>query len=386
MPFTRPCLSEEEYQAVTDCLQSGWITTGPRTKAFEEAISDFCVDMTGKRPEVLALSSATAGLSLVCQCLLQPGDEVITTPLTFAATANSICHAGATPVFVDINPATFNLDLGQVEAAITSRTKAIMPVHFAGLPVDCAHLYALAKKHRLRVIEDAAHAIGSEYEAQRIGSFGDIQVFSFHPNKNMTSGEGGAVVCRDTTLAKQIKQLRFHGIDREAWHRYAKKGSQEYDVVAPGYKFNMMDIQAAIGLVQLKRLPEFNRRRASLAARYKKALQGSNAWLTPQTPDYQHQHSWHMFNLVLQPEYSGVTRDDFIAAMKEQNIGIGLHYQAVHLFSYYRQQWGYGEGDFPHAERVAANIVSLPLYPELTEAEQDIICKAISDTPSLAMA
>ena len=379
MPFTRPSMTEEECNEVVACLQSGWITTGPRVQAFEQAVAAYCVNDQGEQPQALALSSATAGLTLVCQALLQPGDEVITTPLTFVATANSIALAGARPVFVDIDPNTFNMDLNLVEAAITEKTKAIMPVHFAGLPVDCDPLYELANKYGLRVIEDAAHAIGTSYRGRKIGSFGDIQVFSFHPNKNMTSGEGGMVICRDETLAQQLKLQRFHGIDRESWNRFTKKGSQEYDVVAPGYKYNMMDIQAAIGLIQLRRLPEFNQRRAHLASRYTSMLRGSETWQLPAAPSYPHQHAWHMYNLVLRPEVSGVSREAFIEAMKAKNIGIGLHYQAVHLFSYYQKQWGYAEGDFPHAERVAANIVSLPLFPELTEADQDRVCQEIGN-------
>src|SRR5580658_4635088 len=248
LPFSKPTINQEAIDEVVACLESGWITTGPRVAKFTEELQTYL-----SAAFVLPLASATAGLHLTLVALhLQAGDEVITTPLTFAATLNTIVLAGAKPVLVDIDPQTLNMDINLLEAAITPRTRVIMPVHFAGLPVDLDPLYDLADKHGLRVVEDAAHAIGTEYKGKRIGSFGDTQVFSFHPNKNITTGEGGCVATTDANLAEQIARLRFHGIDRQAWNRYGKSGSQDYEIVLPGYKSNMMDIQAAIGIHQLK--------------------------------------------------------------------------------------------------------------------------------------
>src|SRR4051812_815881 len=249
LPFARPDLQAGEIDEVVAVLKSGWLTTGPRTAKFETQLKGYF-----GAPHALAVSSATAGLHLAMLALnLQAGDEVITTPLTFAATLNTIVLGNGTPVLVDVDPKTFNIDAERLAGAITPRTKAIMPVHFAGLAVDLDPIYALADKHGLRVIEDCAHAIHAEYKGKRLGSFGDTQVFSFHPNKNMTTGEGGVVVTRDATVAKSVATMRFHGIDRDAFNRFSKAGSQVYDVIAPGFKYNMMDLQAAIGMHQLPR-------------------------------------------------------------------------------------------------------------------------------------
>lgn len=366
LPFSRPSISEAAIDDVIACLRSGWITTGPRVNQFTDALKDYF-----QATYVLPLTSATAGLHLTLLAMnLSPGDEVITTPLTFAATLNTIVLAGGIPVLVDIDPKTLNMDLNLLEAAITERTKIIMPVHFAGLPIDLDPLYEIANRYGIRVIEDAAHAIGTEYKGKRIGSFGDVQVFSFHPNKNMTTGEGGAVVTNDVQLAEQIARLRFHGIDRQAWNRYGKSGSQDYEVVLPGFKYNMMDIQAAIGVHQLQELQGFLLRRNELAARYQEALSDWQEWTLPQPPAYDHYHSWHLYTPLLN-EAANMTRDAFMSAMKEKNIGTGLHYRAVHLYPYYRQAFGFKPGDFPQAEDVCARIVSLPLFPSMTDAEHD---------------
>jgi dTDP-4-amino-4,6-dideoxygalactose transaminase len=368
LPFSRPTISQEAIDEVVSCIKSGWITTGPRVKQFEEDLKSYC-----SAPHALALSSATAGLHLVLHALkLAPGDEVITTPMTFAATLNTIVLTGGKPVLVDVEPGTYNMDVRQVEGKITERTRAIMPVHFAGLPVDLDPLYELAKKHGLRVIEDAAHAIGTEYKGRRIGSFGDIQVFSFHPNKNMTTGEGGCVVTRDETMAGDVALLRFHGMDREAWNRFGKKGSQHYEIIAPGFKYNMMDMQAALGLHQLKQLDGFIKRRTELALRYQKLLAGWRQLSLPAAPAYAHLHAWHLYTPLIDQD-----RDGFMAAMKERNIGTGLHYRAVHLYPYYREQFGFKRGDFPNAEAISDRIVSLPLFPLMTDSDQDRVVAAM---------
>jgi len=367
LPFSKPSISQEAINEVVDCLQSGWITTGPRVVKFTEALKAYA-----GAPYVLPLASATAGLHLALLALdLQPGDEVITSPLTFAATLNTIILAGAKPVLVDIDPFTLNMDLNHLEEVITPKTKVIMPVHFAGLPVDLDPLYQMAQARGIRVIEDAAHAIGTEYKGKRIGSFGDTQVFSFHPNKNMTTGEGGCVTTHDEKLAKKVELLRFHGMDREAWNRFGKTGNQHYEIVMPGFKYNMMDIQAALGLHQLADLDGFIARRTELAQRYQDALADWPAWTLPKEPDYEHRHAWHLYTPLLNEFAAHMTRDEFMQQMKEKNIGTGLHYRAVHLYPYYRDHFQFKEGDFPHAENVCERIVSLPLFPSMTDAEHD---------------
>src|SRR5258708_8748973 len=296
LAFSRPDLQDGEIDEVVAVLKSGWLTTGPRVQRFEAALQEYL-----GAPHVLAVSSATAGLHLATLALgLRPGDGVITTPLTFAATLNTIVLGGGTPVLVDVNPATFNIDVDRVAKAIGPRTKAIMPVHFAGLPVDLDPLNALAEKHGLRIIEDCAHAIHTDYKGRRLGSFGDTQVFSFHPNKNMTTGEGGVIATRDAALAKAASVQRFHGIDRDAFNRFSKEGSQHYDVVAPGFKYNMMDIQAAIGLHQLPKLDDFIEARTRLADQYRERLAGlANGMLLPDSPPYPHRHAWNFLTLFV---------------------------------------------------------------------------------------
>jgi len=375
LPFSRPTISREAIEEVVACLQSGWITTGPRVKKFEEALAVYV-----GAPRVLALSSATAGLHLALAALsLEPGDEVITTPMTFAATLNTIVLAGGRPVLVDVEPATYNMDVNRLAGAITTRTRAIIPVHFAGLPVDMDPLYALAEKHGLRVIEDAAHAIGTEYRGRRIGSFGDTQVFSFHPNKNITTGEGGAVATRDAKLADSIALLRFHGMDREAWNRFGKTGNQHYEIVTPGFKYNMMDMQAALGLHQLPELDGFIRRRTEIARRYQTLLADWPQWTLPGTPAYPHRHAWHLFTPLINPQAANMDRDAFMQGMKERNIGTGLHYRAVHLYPYYRDHFGFRRGDFPNAESISDRIVSLPLFPAMSDADQERVIMAMAD-------
>ena len=375
LPFSRPSISREAINEVVSCLESGWITTGPRVKRFEEELGHYF-----NAPHALALSSATAGLHLVLAALeLKPGDEVITTPMTFAATLNTIVLAGGRPVLVDVEPDTYNMDVTRLAKAITKRTRAIMPVHFAGLPVDLDPLYELADRHGLRVIEDAAHAIGTEYKGRRIGAFGDIQVFSFHPNKNMTTGEGGCVVTRDDKLAEKIALLRFHGMDREAWNRFGKSGSPHYEIVTPGYKYNMMDIQAAIGLHQLPALDGFIKRRTELALRYQKIFSDWPQWTRPGTPKFSHRHAWHLYAPLINPAVAGMDRDAFMQGMKARNIGTGLHYRAVHLYPYYRENFRFNPGDFPIAESIGDRIVSLPLFPGLSETDQDRAITAMAD-------
>lgn len=367
LPFSRPSISQAAIDDVVACLKSGWIATGPRVAQFTEALKAYF-----QAPYVLPLTSATAGLHLALLAMgVKPGDEVITSPLTFVATLNAIVLAGAKPVLVDIDPETFNINMELMEAAITEHTRVVLPVHFAGLPVDLDVLYALSNRHGFRVLEDAAHAMGAEYKGKRIGSMGDTQVFSFHPTKNMTTGEGGCIVTRDPYLAEQAARLRFHGIDRPAWDRFAKSGSQHYEVVVPGYKYNMMDIQAALGIHQLSALGAFVARRKELADRYQEALSDWPQWTLPKAPNFHHLHAWHIYTPLLHPEAAHLDRDEFMQIMKDRNIGTGLHYRAAHLYPYYRQTYGFKPGDFPCAEEAADRIVSLPLFPGMTDMEHD---------------
>jgi len=375
LPFAKPSISDAAIAEVVACLKSGWITTGPRVKQFEAALKEYL-----QTPHALTASSATAGLHLALKSLkLSPDDEVITTPLTFVATLNTIIHANAKPVLVDVDLETYNINIDNIRAAITDRTRAIVPVHFAGHPVDLDPLYQLAADHGLRVIEDAAHAVGAHYKQKTIGSFGDTQVFSFHPNKNMTTGEGGCISTRDTDLAKHISVLRFHGIDRDATNRFSKTGSQHYEVIEPGFKYNMMDIQAALGLHQLPRLDDFISKRTRIVKRYFSLLKDWPEWTLPTPADYDHRHAWHLFAPLINPEAAGMDRDTFMQEMKTRNIGTGLHYRAAHLYPYFREQFGFKPGDFPHAETIADRIVSLPLFPDMTEEEQDRVIAAMKD-------
>ncbi|MHB8622052.1 MAG: DegT/DnrJ/EryC1/StrS family aminotransferase [Sulfuricaulis sp.] len=374
LPFSRPTISREAIEEVVACLESGWITTGPRVQKFENELRRYL-----PAPHALALTSATAGLHLALVALdLAEGDEVITTPMTFAATLNTIVLSGAKPVLVDVEPDTYNMDVSRLAQAITPRTRAILPVHFAGLPVDLDPLYELANQRGLRVIEDAAHAIGTEYKGRRIGAFGDTQVFSFHPNKNITTGEGGCVTTRDDKLAEKIALLRFHGMDREAWNRFGKTGSQHYEIITPGYKYNMMDIQAALGLHQLPALDGFIKRRTELAQRYQQQLADWPQLTRPGTPSYAHRHAWHLYTPLINDTSAGMDRDAFMQRMKECQIGTGLHYRAVHLYPYYREHFGFKPGDFPHAEAISERIVSLPLFPGMRDVDQDRVIAAMA--------
>ena len=373
IPFAKPSISQAACDEVVACLRSGWITTGPRTKQFEQDLSAYC-----QAPFVSCLNSATAGLHLALKALnLQPGDEVITSAHTFVASLNTIVLAGGKPVLVDIDRDSRNMSVDLLAAAITNKTKAIMPVHFAGFPVDLDPLYDLAKQHNLRVIEDAAQAIGTAYKGKKLGSFGDTQVFSFHPNKNMTTGEGGCVTTRDENLIKAVNISKFHGIDRDAFNRFSKNGKQTYDVIEPGFKYNMLDMQAALGLHQLAALDDFNQRRTAKAQVYQTALQNIDALSLPSLPEFACTPSWHLYTVLVDPQK--MSRSDFIEAMRARNIGVGLHYQPVSLFSYYQQLCGFKAGDFPIAEAVGEQIVSLPLFPDLSEEEQQFVIAAIKE-------
>lgn len=375
LPFARPALGEEEIAEVVDTLRSGWITTGPKVERFAEAFGNY----VGGRFAV-PVSSATAGLHVALLALgVGPGDEVITTPLTFVATLNTIVHCGAVPVLADIDASTLNIRVEEVEKRLSPRTKAIVPVHYVGQPADLDPLLELAGGRGISLLEDAAHAVGSEYKGRKIGSFPTTSVFSFHPNKNMTTGEGGMVVTEDEAVFEKASLLKFHGMDREAWKRFAKSGSPRYDVAVPGFKYNMMDIQAALGLHQLPRLEGFLAERARQAARYDELLSGLPGLILPQRVAYPIRHAWHLYTPLVDIDRLTISRDRFMEELKKRNIGTGLHYAAAHEFSYYADRFGWRPEDFPEAHFVSERIVSLPLFPGLTEADQDDAVAAVRE-------
>jgi dTDP-4-amino-4,6-dideoxygalactose transaminase len=375
LPFSRPNISQDEIRAVVETLESGWITTGPKTERFAAAFAEY----VGGRFAV-SVSSATAGLHVALLALgIGPGDEVVTTPMTFVATLNVIVHCGAIPVLADVDAGTLQVRVERIEERLTRKTKAIVPVHFAGQPSDLDPLLELAASRGLAVLEDAAHAVGTEYKGRRIGSFPTTSVFSFHPNKNMTTGEGGMVVTDDEGVFQRASLLKFHGMDREAWKRFAKEGSPRYDVEVPGFKYNMMDIQAALGLGQLLRLEGFIAERARLAARYDAALAGLRGLILPQRTPYPSRHAWHLYTPLVDVDRLRIDRDGFMAELKKRNIGTGLHYTAAHEFSYYSGRFGWRADDYPEAHFVSERIVSLPLFPGMTDADQDDAIAAVGE-------
>jgi dTDP-4-amino-4,6-dideoxygalactose transaminase len=368
LPFARPTIDEETIAGVAEVLRSGWITSGPNVLKFEQALSEY----HGGRP-TRVVASATAALELALQVAgVGPGAEVITSAMSFFAAPNMIVKVGAKPVFVDCDLITRNIDFDQVEAAITARTRAIMPTHFAGLPVDIERLYAIAQKYGLRVIEDAALAIGSRWQGRRIGAFGDLVAFSFHPNKNMTTIEGGALLMSTEAEVKLFEKLRFHGIVR------LPDGTRDVDVASG--KFNLPDVNARIGLAQLARLEEFNTARRMLAARYFGNLRTDPQCLLPAHAHAGEEegHSWNMFCVLLPLERLDITRKQFIDAMHARGIGIGISYEALHLTTLCHG-FGYREGDFPNAERIARETVTLPLFPAMSAGDVDRVCHAVAE-------
>ncbi|MDD4005227.1 MAG: DegT/DnrJ/EryC1/StrS family aminotransferase [Elusimicrobiaceae bacterium] len=372
LPFSTPDLGEEEAAEVRQSLLSGWLTTGPKVEKFTR---DFLAYVNA--PHGVALNSATAGLHIAQAAIgLKPFDEVITSPLTFTATANTTLHVGAKPVFCDIDPDTYNMDPVRLAEAAGPNTKAVIPVHFAGLPCDLDQISAVARKYGAVVIEDAAHAVGAEYKGRKLGALSEMTVFSFHPNKNMTTGEGGLVSFADGKYLKPLAILGFHGIDKTSWTGYPDRVVQDYDVVEAGFKYNMLDLQAAIGIHQLKKLDRFNARRAAIAAYYKRELADVEELHIPRLPAYAHKHAWHLFCPLVKTEKLDITRADFMNELKALNIGTGLHYRAIHEHPLYRRL-GFRQGMFPKAEYAGRRIVSLPLFPKMTDRDAEDVVKAV---------
>jgi dTDP-4-amino-4,6-dideoxygalactose transaminase len=372
LPYNRPSIDEEEIAAVVEALRSGWITTGPRTQEFERRFADY----TGAAHAV-GLSSATAALHLALIAAgVGPGDEVIVPVYTFAACAHVVVHLGATPVFVDVCPDDLNLGPEEVERAITPRTRALMAVHFAGQPCRMEPLLALARAHDLFLLEDAAHAVGARYRGRPVGSIGDATAFSFYATKNLTTGEGGMLTTNRDDVEETARLYALHGMSRDAWRRYRRGGSWYYEVVAPGYKYNMSDIQAALGLAQLARLDERNAHRAALARRLTDALKGCEAIELPATrPEVE--HAWHLYTIRLREGALAIDRDRFIAELEARGIGTSVHFIPLHLHPYYREHAG--ACAFPVAESAYERLISLPLYPRMTDADADRVADAVAD-------
>ncbi|MEN6433444.1 MAG: aminotransferase class I/II-fold pyridoxal phosphate-dependent enzyme [Smithella sp.] len=371
LPFSRPSIGKSEINKVTACLKSGWITTGVLSKEFED---NFC-KLSGSTLAV-SLNSATAGMHITLSALnIGPGDEIITPSMTFASTVNMIALSGAKPVFVDIDYGTLNINTNLIEEKITKRTRAIIPVHFAGAPADMDKINNLARKYNLTVIEDAAHAVGTYYKGIHAGGFGHTAIFSFHPIKNITTGEGGMVTLNDAALEKKLRLLRFHGIERDAWKRYGKGGNPSYDIAAPGYKYNMPDVLAALGLAQMERWQEFNQKRTDLARLYLEDLKDISGIDLPQIPEYNHVHAWHLFVIKV----SAVNRDEFMNRLSDYNIGYGLHFPPTHSLSYVRERYAPDIKMLTETEKAAERIISLPLFPDMREKDVEYVCKAVKE-------
>jgi UDP-4-amino-4-deoxy-L-arabinose-oxoglutarate aminotransferase len=371
LPFSRPSIGEAEINKVVTCLKSGWITTGALAKEFEDK---FCALTSAG--QAIALNSATAGMHITLAALnIGEGDEIITPSLTFASTVNMIALRGAMPVFVDIDYGTLNINPELIEEKITPRTKAIIPVHFAGAPADMDKINQLAGKYNLTVIEDAAHAVGTYYKGISTGGFGNIAIFSFHPIKNITTGEGGMITISDPLLEKKMRLLRFHGIERDAWKRYGKGGNPAYDISQPGYKYNLPDMLAALGLAQYERWPELNGRRLHLSNLYNEGLKSVSGIDLPQSPAYDHVHAWHLYIIKV----LALDRNEFMNKLAEYNIGYGLHFPPAHFLAYVRKEYSAKIGLLGETERAADKIISLPLFPDMQDADVQYVCDAIKE-------
>lgn len=371
--FGSPLIEEPEIEEVVACLKSAWIGTGPRVQRFE---SDFAA-YKGVA-QAVALNSCTAALHLsVLVADLKPGDEVITTPLTFCASVNALLHAGATPILADVNPVTLNIDPKEIELRITPRTRAILPVHFAGRSCDMDAIMEIAQRHKLKVIEDCAHAIETEYKGRKAGTIGDFGCFSFYSTKNVVTGEGGMVIAkRDDDIAR-VKVLGLHGMSKDAWKRFGDEGFKHYQVVECGFKYNMMDLQAALGVHQLQRIEKYWNKRGQVWKRYMEAFASLPVGL-PSPVEPETRHAYHLYTLLIDEARTGVTRDAFLDHMTRLGIGVGVHYLSLPEHPYYQQTLGWNPEAFPQAMRIGRQIVSLPLSAKLTDSDVHDVIKAVA--------
>jgi len=370
--FGAPLVEDDEIQEVVATLKSGWLSTGPRVKQFEREFGEYV-----GADYAVATNSCTAAMHLALIAHgVGPGDEVLVPAMTFAATANVVEHVGATPVFVDSEPGGFNIDCDQIEARVTSRTKAIMPVHFAGLPCDMERIDEIASRRGLVVIEDAAHAVGTQYQSQRIGGMGNTAAFSFYVTKNLSTAEGGMVTTSDPEIAERVTVLGLHGMDRAAWRRYEKGSKPHYEVVYPGFKYNMTDIAAALGLHQLRKLDRFIETRQKYAAMYNEAFGRIEELILP-TDDPQHQNAWHLYPIMIRPEMLTTDRDGVMGALAAENIGAGVHFRPVHTQPFYRDKYEIPAEALPRAQFIGDRVLSIPLSPAMSEADVESVVISI---------
>jgi len=370
--FGAPALGREEIEEVTASLESGWLGTGPKVARFEEDFKRY-----KKAPYAVAVNSCTAALHLsMLAAGLKPGDEVITTPMTFCATINAIIHAGLTPVVADVDPVTMNIDPAEVEKRITPRTRAILPVHFAGRACDMEALTKLARDNDLKLIEDCAHAIETEYRGQKTGTFGDFGCFSFYVTKNVVTGEGGMVLTQREKDAARIKMLALHGMSKDAWRRFSDDGYKHYYVVECGFKYNMMDIQAAIGIHQLARIEANWQRRQEVWQRYQEAF-AELPIVCPAAAEADTRHAYHLYTMLIDESEAGIPRDEFLSAMTKDNIGVGVHYLSIAEHPYYQERFGWQPEDYPQARRIGRQTVSLPLSAKLSEEDVEDVIEAV---------
>lgn len=373
IPFHQPDVGKEEANEVAKVIQSGWLTTGPKTRLFEERFARF----VGAKHAV-ALTSCTAAMELSLTAYgVGEGDEVITTPFTFPATAEVIIQRGARPVFVDIKPDTLCLDENKIEEAITRRTKAVLPVHYAGLACEMKPILAIAKKYQLKVIEDAAHAFPTVYQKQRVGSIGDATCFSFYVTKTITTGEGGMFTTNDVKTAERVRRLSLHGLSKDIWERRKNKGHWAYDVIEPGRKYNLSDLQSALGVVQLAKAETMRNKRKNIAAQYDKAFKSCESIELPfrRSPD---EHAWHLYVIQIQPETLRISRDQIIEKLAQEGIGTSVHFIPMHLHSYYRKRFGFKPHDFPAAYAAFKRVISLPIYPGLTPGKVNRVSEILT--------
>lgn len=375
--FGQPLIEENDIEEVVKTLKSGWIGTGPKVKQFE---TDFAFKKKSDAANVTAVNSCTAALHLsLITAGIGPGDEVITTAMTFCATINAIIHAGGTPVLVDIDPATYNIDPAQIEDKITAKTKAIIPVHFAGLMCDMNTITSIAKKHGLIVIEDCAHAIESESPAGKAGMIGDFGCFSFYVTKNVCTGEGGMIISRLKSNADRIRTLALHGMSKDAWHRFGDEGYKQYQVVECGFKYNMMDIQAALGIHQLQSLEKNWRRRKTIWEQYQSAFKSLPLTLPTEAPEgYRHAH--HLYTLLIDETKTGFDRDSFVNQMTKKQIGVGIHYLSIPEHPYYQEHFGWKPEDYPVAMKIGRQTVSIPFGPALTDSNVLRVINAVQSS------
>lgn len=372
LTYGLPLIEEDDIAEVVDSLKSNWITKGPKTNKFETLFAEYI----GVK-HAIAVNSCTAGLHLsLVAAGLGAGDEVITTPMTFAASANVIIHTGATPIFADIDPETMNIDVNEIRKKITPRTKAIIPVHIAGHPCEMDEIMEIAREHKLFVLEDAAHAVYTQYKGKLIGSIANATAFSFYATKNLAIGEGGMVTTNDDALADKIRIMSTHGMSRNAWNRYAASGSWYYEILYPGFKYNMTDIQAALGITQLAKLERMQGIRLQIAERFNEAFSKMPELEIPVTKEYA-RHAWHLYILKLNLEKLSIDRTEFIEELKKEQIGTSVHFIPVPMHPYYRDTFDFQKGDFPQAETTFERIISLPLYPRMSMQDTEDVIEAV---------